>query len=96
MFKEQRLYLESETHYRKALAADPYFADGHCYLGNLLKDLGRIDESIQFYLNAVQIRPDYADAHTNLANSYKDSGKVDIAVHQYEIKALYQFTRAYI
>jgi protein O-GlcNAc transferase len=77
--------VESEIHYRQALACDPYFADAHCYFGNLLKDLGRIDESIQYYLNAIRIRPDYGDAHANLANSYKDSGRVDVAVQQYQV-----------
>jgi protein O-GlcNAc transferase len=46
----------------------------------VLRDQGRIEESIAACHRALELRPGYAEAHNNLGNALKDRGEVDEAI----------------
>jgi tetratricopeptide (TPR) repeat protein len=51
----------------------------HSNLGNLLKDLGRLDDAEQSYRQAVRLRPEFPEALTNLGNLLVDRGQYEEA-----------------
>ena len=69
--------------YNHAIRLKPVFAEAHSNLGNVLKDLGRLDDAIAAYNNAIQLKPDFAEAHSNLGNALQDLGRLDEAVAAY-------------
>jgi len=66
--------------YQKALAIKPDFANAHSNLGNVLRELGRLDEAVANYNKAIAIKPDLAEIHNNLGNALQDLGRLDEAV----------------
>jgi len=67
----------------EAIALRPDYAEAHSNLGNALKQLGRLAESVTAYQKAIELKPDYADAHNNLGTALKDQGKLKAAVAAY-------------
>lgn len=59
------------------------FADAYSNMGNVYKELGRVEEAIKCYETAIRIQPMFADAYSNLAASYKDSGRPVEAIQFY-------------
>ena len=57
-------------------------------MGNILKDLGRFEESQESYINSLSIEPDYPEAHNNLGNLLKNNNKIDEAKACYEVAVL--------
>ena len=55
--------------------------------GALLKEVGKLDQSIAVYKKALSIKPDYADVFNNMANVLREQGKLGEAIKAYE-KAL--------
>lgn len=53
--------------YKKAIFADPKFAQGHFNLGNVLMAKSEWLLAIQCYTDAIQYKNDYADAYGNLS-----------------------------
>lgn len=53
---------------RKALEIKPDFAQAHYNLGNVLKDLGRLEPARSSYQRAVACQADFAEAHCALGN----------------------------
>jgi len=51
--------------------------------GNILKDLGKLEEAEFLYRKAIEIKPDYAEAHYNLGNILSDLGKLEDAFDSY-------------
>ena len=47
--------------------------------GNILKDLGKLEEAEFLYRKAIEITPDFAKAHSNLGNILIDLGKLEEA-----------------
>lgn len=80
---------QSEYFCRLALSLEPGAADLRLYLGNLLRDAGRLEEALECALEAVRIEPASARALNNLGNAYKDLGRLPEAV-----KALREALRA--
>lgn len=68
----------------KATRLLPNDAEVFCNHGNILKDLGRLTEAIEFYKRAIELRPDFAVAHNNLGNALKNQGRLQDAVEAYE------------
>jgi serine/threonine protein kinase/Flp pilus assembly protein TadD len=84
--------------YRKAIELDKNFAEPHYNLGNLFKQLGRLDEAILEYGEALQVKRDYPQAHTNLGNILRDKRRLDEAIAEYlaAIASMFDFPEAYI
>ncbi len=61
----------------------PDDAEAHSNLGNVLRDIGRLDDAVASCRRALEIKPDYAEAHSNLGNALKDLGQLDDAVASY-------------
>lgn len=75
------------THYQKALALKPDYADAHYNLGNACLQEGQIDDAETQYRKALEIDDQRAEVHNNLANLLLQQGKVDEAIVHYK-KAL--------
>lgn len=54
--------------FKKAIEINPTFADAHCNLASIYKDMGRINEAIESYKNALKFQPHFPDAYCNLAH----------------------------
>lgn len=59
---------------RRAIAICPSSAVYFSNFGNILKDIGRVDEAIAAYQQAIRLKPDYANAHYNLGIALKTKG----------------------
>ena len=53
-------------------------------MGNVQKDLWKLEETIASYQQALRLKPDYADAFNNLGLALKDQGKLDEAIGNYQ------------
>ena len=58
---------EALDQYETALSLDPRFSDALYYRGTLLRDLGRIDESVASFRSCLAVRPDHTKAMHDLA-----------------------------
>lgn len=58
-------------YFKKAVEINPLFADAHCNLGSIYKDLGNISEAMQSYTTALNIQPDFPDAYCNLVHCFQ-------------------------
>lgn len=74
----------AERAYRRAIEADPQFADAYLNLGVLLGGAGRLDEAIALYRFAIEQRPDDATLHFNLGVMLEDAGQLAEAIAVYE------------
>lgn len=63
----RRDFLSAEQLFRRAIACDSSYLLGYFNLGNVLEELGMIEESVEAYCKAIDLSPSYADAHYNLA-----------------------------
>ena len=70
-------------HLEKALELNPYDAQTNNNLGNLLRDLGKPDESEVRCREAVRLVPNFSEAHNNLGNALNDLGRLDEAEASY-------------
>lgn len=75
---------EAEEAYRKALEADPTFADAHCNLGTLHFNQGRRDLARDCYERALAEAPDHLEANFNLASLLEEQGRREGALHHYK------------
>ena len=75
------------------------FRDHRIFLnsGEILKDLGRLEEAEIWIRRAIELKPDYAIAYNNLGNLYRAKNKFKEAESCYckAIKLDYNFTKAY-
>jgi hypothetical protein len=68
--KEQNCIEEAITSYRRAISINPDFAEAHCNLGVLFKELGKLDEAMTCFSKALEMRPDYSEANYNLGLAF--------------------------
>jgi tetratricopeptide (TPR) repeat protein len=66
-----------------AIEIKPDFAEAHNNLGNILKNLGKIDAAEASYRRAIELKPDFAEAHNNIGNLFHDLGKLEYAEKSY-------------
>jgi tetratricopeptide (TPR) repeat protein len=80
-----RIWANSETLFRHAIAVtlDNYLA--HNNLGFYLGNKGRKSEAMDCYRASLKIRPDYADAQNNLGHALADERKYAEAIQHYRI-----------
>ncbi|KAK9454986.1 glycosyl transferase family 41-domain-containing protein [Dipodascopsis uninucleata] len=74
-------------YYKFGLELDPSHPHLYTNLGSLLKEQGRLSESIEMYERAVSCDPSFDIALANLANAVKDQGRVAAAI-QYHKRAV--------
>ena len=67
--------IEAEALWRRAVTLNPAFADGHCNLGLVLKDMGRYKSAENACRRALKLQPRHVDALNNLGNLLKSSGR---------------------
>jgi tetratricopeptide (TPR) repeat protein len=77
--------VRAESHYKKALEADPDYALAHFNIANLYDERGDYRHALMHYQQAVRLNPTYADAHYNLALLYQAVGHVMEAVRHWKI-----------
>ena len=58
---------DAEAAARSALELEPERVAAHNNLGNILRDVGRCDESADCYRAAIRLEPTFTDAWVNLA-----------------------------
>jgi Flp pilus assembly protein TadD len=52
-------------------------------LGNILQDLGRLEDAEASYNRAIAIKPEYAEAHSNLGRVLRELGRLEDAEASY-------------
>ena len=63
--------------FRKAIEINPDFAEAHSNLGNILKDLGKLQDAELSFRKAIEINPDFAMAYYSLSLlKYSDENKI--------------------
>lgn len=70
-------------YFEAALRSNPDNYEARNNLGNVLMELGRMDEAVVQYRQALETRPDVAMLHKNLGEALAAKGKLDDAVLQY-------------
>jgi len=73
----------AETCFRHALQLNPESIQAQNSLGNVLRELGQLDDAVQSCRRALAIKPDYAEAYNNLGNALKELGQIDDALASY-------------
>jgi len=76
------IYRDSETLYRATLAGNPDATMARNNLGKLLRESGRVRESIAQYLALIRLRPD-AEAHYNLGVALLSAGSPSDAILEF-------------
>ena len=59
----------------------------HNNYGNILKEMGRVDEAVEHFYESLRVRPNSAEVHNNLGNALGKLGKIDEEIEHYR-KAL--------
>lgn len=68
------------THYRRALAIKPDFAEAHNNLGVALAQQGQVSEAVPHFREALKITPNFAEAHFGLGLALMRLGRQSEAV----------------
>jgi tetratricopeptide (TPR) repeat protein len=85
-----RLDADPSTHqqaieaYRRALAADPAFADAYCNLGAVYQERGQRDAARDCYERALGFDPEHVEANLNLAGLLEEEGREALALRRYK------------
>ncbi|MBL8826718.1 MAG: tetratricopeptide repeat protein [Planctomycetaceae bacterium] len=66
--------VETLSLYEAAVRLQPDYHEAHTNLGVLLKQTGRLDESVTAYQAALRLNPTFVEALSNLAVAYQDLG----------------------
>lgn len=75
-----RIWKDSETLWRKAVAAEPLATYSLDNLGDALSDEGKLKEAIPFYERAVVQNPVFYEGQNDLATAYFETGQVRRAI----------------
>ena len=67
----------------RAIRLKPDLVIAHNNLGNILRDVGRLDEAAAAIQEAIRLQPDYAVAHNNLGLVLKGLGRIDDSIESY-------------
>ncbi len=75
IYQNEQKESEAASHYEKALAAAPNFAEALVALGKLRLEAKQQAEAVVLLERAVRLQPTMEAAHYNLMIAYRDSGK---------------------
>jgi len=78
---------DTETVYKYMLKFAPNATELHNNLGNVLKDLGKVEEAIEHFNQSLKLKPNSAEVHNNLGSLLDKLGRTDEAFEHYR-KAL--------
>lgn len=81
--RQIKVWHDSESLWRQAIAADPRSTYALDNLGDALADKGNLREAIPCYEKAVIINPYFSEAHNDLATAYFESGRLDRALRHF-------------
>ena len=70
MEQQKKNFKIAENLYIKTLKFDPNFVNAHYNLGNVLKELGEREKSMQYFKKALEIKPNFVEAQANISNFY--------------------------
>jgi tetratricopeptide (TPR) repeat protein len=80
---DQATYGEAAEAYRKALEADPRFADAHCNLGSVYFNQNRREPARECFLRALEIEPGHVEANLNIGAVLEEEGQDEVALRHY-------------
>ncbi len=87
-FRGTRAYLakwtDTETLYRHMIALEPRAPTLRSHMGNLLLELGRVDEALGEHAIAAECAPQSYEAWNDLGNALRASGRTADAIRAYE------------
>ena len=86
-FRQSQMYADSETLYRRTIAANPDCWLAHNNLGNIMANRRQFDEAIACCRRALALKPDSEEAHNNLGQALLGCGRLDEAIAHFH-KAL--------
>ncbi|HNW45584.1 MAG TPA: tetratricopeptide repeat protein [Elusimicrobiales bacterium] len=78
-WRQQAVWRDSESLWRRALAADPKIAIAHSNLGSALAEKGGLEEAALHYREALRLNPRVPNANSNLAAVFLARGNFDAA-----------------
>lgn len=81
---QQQRYETACTLIVQALARKPDFADAHSNLGNVLREMGHLDEAEKSFRKAINVNPKFTMAHYNLGNVLMSRKKPKEAAESFE------------
>lgn len=81
---QQQDYAKAATLIGRALARKPNFADAHSNLGNVFREMGRVDEAEKSYRKALEVNPTFTMAHYNLGNILMNQKRFDEASQSFD------------
>jgi predicted TPR repeat methyltransferase len=67
----------------RAVTLNPSYQDAHNNLGNVYKQLGRLEEAEVAYQRALELKPEDANALSNLGTVRRELGDLDGAIHYF-------------
>ncbi|HTU24766.1 MAG TPA: tetratricopeptide repeat protein, partial [Pirellulales bacterium] len=74
---------EAATHFERALALKPDWAEPHNSLAIILAQNGHLEQARQRFKRAIALRPDFAEAHNNLGSLFWTENRLDEAAAEY-------------
>ncbi len=77
---QTKIWYNSESLWRRAVAVNPQSTRAQAYLANILKTQNRFPEAVDHYEQALRIDPDYTEIHYNLAQALAGLNKLDLAI----------------
>jgi DNA-binding transcriptional MerR regulator len=82
---ERSTFGEAIEAYRRAIEADPEFADAHCNLGTVYFHQTRKDQARLCFERALEIEPNHVEAHLNLATLLEEEARNQAALGHYRL-----------
>ncbi|MDB5049183.1 MAG: hypothetical protein JWO30_2254 [Fibrobacteres bacterium] len=81
-YKGQGRFAEAERYYRRTVQANPDFAMGHMFLGDILYKRGNLTEALEQYRLSVAVDSTNPEARMNLGFLYLGNGQPALAVDE--------------
>ena len=84
ILSSQKNFGKAIVNYKKSIAINPDYAEGHNNLGSALYKLEKFSEAINSYQRAIKIKPSFTEAYNNLGLVFEELGKFSEAIDSYQ------------